>query len=626
MEKRLALAFALSFLVLILWSFFSGTRQDDTDGGAGPQNEITDPELRKFEGITPPPAINVGKGEGAQNSFEGTDTGTSSAEDNRDEGKSTGSPPAIAEKDIIVDTPLYEAVFTNRGATIKSFKLKNYRTDLDPDSPMVDLVNSKEDHDFFSVAFTPLGAVYELEGKTAEDAIEKASRELNVSEEQIDVRVIEPGSSVLFGLLGSEPAKFSVSVKQNEVLYSASKDSINVSEGSGPVDLTFTSSETNGVSIDQTFRFYPDKYTINLYVTLTDISNEPINGEISTTLNNLLPEGNRGYASFTGTALLFSDKLQQIKFTKMKKEGQSLSGEIGWVAYESGYFMSSIIPEEQGSGDFYGLTRSSGILSAVYSQELNSSAGKTFEYSLYFGPKDQDILKGVGKRLEKAIYYGWFDIIAKPLHFLLRLFYKFVHNYGVSIIILTILIRVLFWPLTHKSYTSMKEMQKIQPLMARIREKYKDDREQMQREMMALYKTYKVNPMGGCLPMLIQIPVFFALYRILGSSIELRHEPFMLWINDLSAPDRLFNFPFNIPYMVDPDGIPVLTLLMGASMFLQQKMSPPPGDPAQAKMMMFLPIVFTLMFINFQSGLVLYWLVNNLIGIGQQYRIRRSSV
>ena len=147
----------------------------------------------------------------------------------------------------------------------------------------------------------------------------------------------------------------------------------------------------------------------------------------------------------------------------------------------------------------------------------------------------------------------------------------------------------------------------------------------MNTEMMNLYKTYKVNPMSGCLPMLIQLPVFFALFRLLGSSIELRHAPFMLWINDLSAPDRLFNFPFAIPFMAPPHGIPVLTLLMGASMFIQQKMTPTPGDPAQAKMMMFMPIIFTFMFINFPSGLVLYWLVNNILSIGQQYRILKSS-
>ena len=170
----------------------------------------------------------------------------------------------------------------------------------------------------------------------------------------------------------------------------------------------------------------------------------------------------------------------------------------------------------------------------------------------------------------------------------------------------------------------MKEMKKLQPLMTKIREKYKDNREMMNKELMGLYRTYKVNPMSGCLPMLIQIPVFFALYRVLGSSIELRHAPFFLWINDLSAPDRLFTLPSWIPWP-DPPGIPVLTLLMGASMFLQQKMQPMVGDPSQAKIMMFMPIMFTVMFINFPSGLSLYWLTQNILTIGQQYYINKKS-
>jgi YidC/Oxa1 family membrane protein insertase len=195
-----------------------------------------------------------------------------------------------------------------------------------------------------------------------------------------------------------------------------------------------------------------------------------------------------------------------------------------------------------------------------------------------------------------------------------------MQNYGWAIIVLTILVKIIFWPLTHKSYKSMKDMQKLQPKMAKIREKYKDNREMMNQEMMALYKTYKVNPMGGCLPMVIQIPVFFALYSLLGYAIELRHAPYLLWINDLSAPDRL-PIGVMIPYV--GYGIPVLTLLMGASMFIQQKMTPTTGDPTQAKIMLFLPVVFTFMFINFASGLVLYWLVNNVLSIGQQYYINK---
>jgi YidC/Oxa1 family membrane protein insertase len=250
--------------------------------------------------------------------------------------------------------------------------------------------------------------------------------------------------------------------------------------------------------------------------------------------------------------------------------------------------------------------------------------GVTARYTLYMGPRDLEDLKVLDKDLERALSFGWTDIIAKPLLHLLRFFNQYIHNWGVSIILLTILVKIAFWPLTHKSYKSMKEMQKLQPRMAKIREKYKNDRQQMNKEVMGLYKTYKVNPMSGCLPMVIQIPVFFALFRILGSAIELRHAPFMLWINDLSAPDRLFNFAFSIPFMKPPYGIPVLTLLMGASMFIQQKMTPTPGDPTQAKIMLFLPLIFTFMFINFPSGLVLYWLVNNVLSIGQQYRIHRQ--
>jgi YidC/Oxa1 family membrane protein insertase len=170
----------------------------------------------------------------------------------------------------------------------------------------------------------------------------------------------------------------------------------------------------------------------------------------------------------------------------------------------------------------------------------------------------------------------------------------------------------------------MNEMKKLQPLMAEIREKFKDDKQKMNVEVMNLYKTYKVNPVSGCLPMLVQFPIFIALYRMLYSAIELRHAPFFGWIFDLSAPDRLFNFGFSIPFMQEPSGIPVLTLIMGATMFLQQKMAPPAGDPMQAKMMMLMPLFMTVIFINFSSGLVLYWLVNNVLSIAQQYYITKK--
>lgn len=229
-------------------------------------------------------------------------------------------------------------------------------------------------------------------------------------------------------------------------------------------------------------------------------------------------------------------------------------------------------------------------------------------------------MKEIGYDLDKAINFGMFDFLAKPCLWIMNYIYDhIISNYGIAIIVLTVFTKVLLWPLGNKSYKSMNEMKKIQPLVMEIREKYKGDKKKMNEATMALYKTYKVNPVGGCLPMVLQIPVFFALYRMLYEAIELRHAPFFGWINDLSAPDRLFDFGFSIPFMQPPYGIPVLTIIMGATMFLQQKISPAMGDPSQAKIMMLMPLVFTVIFINFSSGLVLYWLVNNVLSISQQY-------
>jgi YidC/Oxa1 family membrane protein insertase len=228
---------------------------------------------------------------------------------------------------------------------------------------------------------------------------------------------------------------------------------------------------------------------------------------------------------------------------------------------------------------------------------------------LYLGPKEYDLLKAQGVGLEDAIDFGsWMKWLAMPLLISIKFINNYVSNYGIAIIILTILIKIIFWPLGNKSYKSMKEMQKLQPKIAELREKFKNDKTKLSQETMALYKTHKVNPVGGCLPMIIQIPVFFGLYKALMYSIELRHAPFYWWIQDLSAKD---------PYYITP-------IIMGATMVIQQKMSPPMGDPMQAKLMMLMPVVFTFLFINFPSGLVIYWLFQNILSIGQQYYINKQ--
>jgi YidC/Oxa1 family membrane protein insertase len=342
-------------------------------------------------------------------------------------------------------------------------------------------------------------------------------------------------------------------------------------------------------------------------------------------LFNVLPKKTNRYG-FEGPSAYINGKLEQIAIKKIEEKNK-FSGHLQWLAIESQYFMSSLIVPQAPEAGMRLIMHDNSILENRYiSPEVTiaPAAMHTLDFDIFMGPKSLSLLKSLGGNLDKAVNFGMFDILAKPCLWLMNFIYRFIPNYGIAIIFLTILTKVLLWPLGNKSYKSMSEMKKLQPLMTEIREKYKGDKKRINEEMMGLYKTYKINPMGGCLPMIVQIPVFFALYRMLYQAIELRHAPFFLWINDLSAPDRLFHFNFSIPFMQPPYGIPVLTIVMGATMFLQQKMSPPMGDATQAKMMMLMPIVFTFIFINFSSGLVLYWLVNNVLSIAQQYYVQKK--
>ncbi|OPX39126.1 MAG: membrane protein insertase YidC [Desulfobacteraceae bacterium 4484_190.2] len=553
MEKRTILAFALSFLVLILWSFLFNPSKDQVSKKSETPETVAQKTVSQSPETASAPHAAISKAP---------------------EETKIKLNPETDEKEVVVDTPLYRAVFTNAGPTIKSFKLKEYRETVAPDSPPIELINLyKKTSDFLVISFD------------------------------------------------------GVSVDRNKKpIYQVEQQKIRLEPGSSPKNLIFRTTTPSGISISQNFHFYPNQYRIDLHVDVINQSGEIVTGAFVADIKALPPKGKKSYYSYVGLVLLLDDKLKQIKTKKISEE-KVLSGQIDWMAYEDSFFISAVIPDPPSKGSFKGRLLPSGVLEGTYlpsSISLKPTEQISSSYTLYLGPRDMGILKQLGKNLDKAVNFGWTDIIAKPLLYTLRFFNHYINNFGVSIILLTILIKILFWPLTHKSYKSMKEMQKLQPRMAKIREKYKNNKAQLNKEMMGLYKTYKVNPMGGCLPMIVQLPVFFALYRILGSAIELRQAPFMFWINDLSAPDRLFNFSFSIPFMKPPYGIPVLTLLMGASMFLQQKMTPTPGDPTQAKLMMFLPLIFTFMFINFSSGLVLYWLVNNLLSIGQQYRIYKS--
>ena len=476
-------------------------------------------------------------------------------------------------EDIRIETELYTAIFSGSGPLIKSFKLKKYLSKLEKGSPLRELIHVKN----------------------------------------------KDGYGFNLGFSGQNIPNI------NWATYKVNRHDINIRTGDQPNELVYDWKSPQGIEIQTRFLFYADEYKIDLSVIINNKSEYLLDDNLLLNLAHFPQETKKSYGAFEGMALLLGNKLKEVKVKKLKD--QVFSGQIPWMAYEEPYFMAAIINEKSEKATVKSTILPDGEIRISYiSPSLNlGQAEKIIEkFTLYLGPRDLYILKALNKKLEKAINFGWFDIIAKPLLVTLRFFNKYLANYGLSIILLTIIIKILFWPLTHKSYQSMKEMRKLQPMMAKIREKYKGNKQEMQKQLMGLYKTYKINPMGGCLPMIVQIPVFFALFRVLPNSIELRHAPFILWVKDLSAPDRLFSFPFQIPFMAPPYGIPVLTLIMGASMFLQQKMTPTPGDPAQAKMMMLLPIVFTFLFINFPSGLVLYWLVNNVLSIAQQYRINRQ--
>ncbi|MBM4309341.1 MAG: membrane protein insertase YidC [Deltaproteobacteria bacterium] len=397
----------------------------------------------------------------------------------------------------------------------------------------------------------------------------------------------------------------------------ADTDSSDIDVQGRPASLVFNGFDQNLLQFSRRFEFNPDDYKITFDMVITNTSSTRIEGNPFLEWTELRPpKPSGGFFSSSGLSgprftYLIKDSTERKDLHDIREEIIIQGDEVSWTAIEEKFFISAVIPENQRPAQVR-LSSGDRIVSykLIYPYvQLEPGQSQMYRFALYIGPRDINILLQQNARLERAVDFGWFDIISKPLLLSLKFFNGFLHNYGLSIILLTIIIKILFWPLTNKSFKSMKGMQKLQPEIAALKEKHKDNREEFARQQMELFKRYKVNPLGGCLPMLLQIPVFIALYRALMDSIELRHANFIsFWINDLSAKDPTYIAP----------------LLMGASMFLQQKMTPTTLDPAQARIMMFMPVIFTFMFLNFPAGLVIYWLVNNLISIAQQVYINKQ--
>ncbi|MCF8077709.1 MAG: membrane protein insertase YidC [Desulfobacterales bacterium] len=551
-QARILLAIALSFAVFLIWEIFFVERP--------PEAPLTE-QAQQTAAKTPTAAESEPAAKPELDSF------SPEALPFKAVSKAAGN-----AKRITVETPLYTAVLSETGATIRSWRLKQYREEADPGAAPKELVGEQ----------IPGGTVQTSWGKPVAAPMEKARFFLESGE--TEVKVTNLGRSVRFSWQSPE-----------------------------------------GVRVEKTYAFSPESYLVDLSVTIQNGSGRPLANDIGISLLSRFEESGRAIG-FEGASALVDDRVEQIDVDDVDEETPG-AGKLQWISLQHRYFLSALMPVQPVETKLTLSSPAPGLVESRYTQpviELAPGTQKQFDYQLFFGPKSMKVLGEVGYDLDRVLDFGWFDFIAKPCLWLMNFIYRFIPNYGVAIICLTLITKILLWPLGNKSYKSMGEMKKIQPLMAEIREKYKNDKKKMNQEMMALYRTYKINPVGGCLPMAAQIPVFIALYRMLYGAIELRHAPFFGWINDLSAPDRLFEFPFSIPFMQEPYGIPVLTLVMGASMLLQQKMSPPPGDPSQAKMMMLMPVVFTVIFINFPSGLVLYWLVNNLFSMAQQYYTQKK--
>ncbi len=476
--------------------------------------------------------------------------------------------PIIESQEITIETDLVKAIFTTQGARLKSYWLKKYD--------------------------------YELISPTEEN--------------RYPLSLEIPGQEGL--------------VSEN---WSPDRERLILSENNPAGELNFTYLNPQGLKIIKTLRFYNDSYKIDTRVSLQNTTSQAL----------YLPEyrlswgpgireeeqkAGRRYGQFSGPVSLVNGKLVKDILERGFLRPPSVKvgiptihqGKVGWVALKSKYFMAALVPLEAVQATVVEKDERNkatvGIKMAPFFLKGKESISHGF--IIYPGPKDYELVKGLGLGLEKAVdlaWWGWLTPICLLLLKLFQWFYKIIPNYGVAIILITLLTKVILLPFTQKSFTHMGAMQAIQPKINALREKHKDNPQELNRQMMRLYREHKVNPLGGCFPMLLQMPIFFALFGLLYTAIELRGAGFIWWIKDLSLPDtigHLAGFPINI-----------LPILMGLTTVIQQKMTP--VDPKQAKMMLLMPIFLTFIFYNFPSGLVLYWLVTNVLTIGQQYIIAK---
>jgi YidC/Oxa1 family membrane protein insertase len=540
MEKRVIVFLLLSLAIIFGYEYVL------KELGVLPQPAATSESTVPPTSQSPPPSVVSPANEASSSPAGETPSVKGAVEDVKPRGPE--GVPAATET-VEVDTNLYRAKFTTRGAVMTSWELKRYRASSDGELA-VQLV--RQNGKFPG----PLAVI-------TDDAI--LAKELG------------------------------------EGFYKVEKDftTLDQARPDGHVTFYYENAEKS-VRLEKQLTFHADSYVVDIA-----LKESGIDGSVNVVLgtNFGIVEWGDGFIGLIGSASLVDGKVEkETPDAELERKGT-----VQWAALQDKYFLSVLIPK-QGSAVLVKKEGDKLVSTSVRMPVISS--GATLGLQLYAGPKEYDTLRSLQIGLEDTIDFGWFifgswgvvKAVAKPIFYVLRFINDYTHNYGLTIILLTIAIKMLFVPLQYKSYKSMKQMQVIQPKVLAIQEKFKDDRDRLNKELIKLYRDHKVNPVGGCLPMVLQMPVFVALFNILYMTIDLRQAPLGLWITDLSVQD---------PYYVLP-------IIMGITMVIQQKITPTTMDPTQAKIMLMLPAFMTFLFINFPAGLVLYWLTNNTLTIGQQ--------
>ncbi len=471
--------------------------------------------------------------------------------------------PASVQQLITVDTDVVLAVIDTRGGVLRSVKLKKYPTSLEQPDDWLELIHSESD----SAHILQSG----LRNKE-----EKAPTHHSIySADQIEYRMADGEDELI-------------------------------------VPLRWTQ---DGIEVTKTYRFRRGDYLIDVAHRVDNRSDQDWQGSQYRQIQRTRPlETSRLLYTYTGSVYYNEEtKYEKVDFDDMEDSQLKLDSSGGWIAMIQHYFLSAWVPDQENNNLIYTIANTrrnpATYTIGMRSQNLLVPAGANGEFSsqLFVGPKIVSRLEEISPGLDLTVDYGVLTFLSKPLYWLLSWYHGFVGNWGVAIILLTLTVKALFYKLSETSYRSMAKMRKVSPRLKTLKERYGDDRQKMNQAMMELYKTEKINPMGGCLPILVQIPVFIALYWALLESVDLRQAPFIFWIKDLSVMDPFY----------------VLPIVMGVSMVIQQRLNPPPPDPIQAKIMMALPFVFTIFFAFFPAGLVLYWVINNVLSIAQQWVITK---